>query len=411
MLAIAIVAGVAVAWWNRAHADADGPIYRTVVVTRGDVAETVTATGTVEPRDVVDVGAQVAGIIVSFGKDPDHPDQTIDYRSHVNLGTVLCQIDPTLYLADVETAKAALAQAKATLEKNIATLAELRAKVKQTSNDWKRAQDAKNSIADTDYDAAEDNYEAATAELAMGQADVDEGKAGVASAQATLDRANENLGYCTVTSPVKGVIIDRRVNIGETVVSSLSAPSLFLIAKDLSRVQVWASVNEADIGKISPGQVATFKVDAYPERVFQGTVNKIRLNAQMTQNVVTYTVEIDTDNSDQKLLPYMTAHITFHVQDEKNVLCVPNGALRWTPQENSMQTIPLQGSQGVLWIPGGRGVQPIRVDVGVTDGINTVVSGDDVKEGMDVVDGEQLNAGGNQMSNPLVPQFGKKQQN
>ena len=166
----------------------------------------------------------------------------------------------------------------------------------------------------------------------MGKAAIVQAKGTVAQAEATLKRALQNLNYCTIKSPVKGVIIDRRVNIGQTVVSSLNAPSLFLLAKDLNRLQVWVSVNEADIGRIKPGQPVTFTVDAQPGDVFPGKVGKIRLNATMTQNVVTYTVEVDTDNSGGKLLPYLTANVTFIVGERKNVLLVPNAALRWTPQ-------------------------------------------------------------------------------
>ena len=156
-------------------------------------------------------------------------------------------------------------------------------------------------------------------------------KASLAQADAGLRRAKRNLDYCTITSPVKGVIIDRRVNIGQTVVSSLNAPSLFLIAKDLTRMQVWVAVNEADIGKIHPGQPVTFTVDAFPGEIFHGEVGKIRLNASMTQNVVTYTIEIITDNSNGRLLPYLTANVQFELHRLKNVLLVPNAALRWTP--------------------------------------------------------------------------------
>src|SRR5205823_11154354 len=151
--------------------------------------------------------------------------------------------------------------------------------------------------------------------------------------KAALKNAEINLAYCTITSPVKGVIVDRRVNIGQTVVSSLNAPSLFLIAKDLKRLQVWASVNEADIGNIRSGQQVTFTVDAYPGRTFKGTVapDQPRLNASMTQNVVTYTVVVTTRNDDGKLKPYLTANVNFEVSKHENVLLVPNAALRWKP--------------------------------------------------------------------------------
>src|SRR5437870_128517 len=142
-------------------------------------------------------------------------------------------------------------------------------------------------------------------------------------AQAALQNAETNLGYCTIRSPVKGVIVDRRVNTGQTVVSSLNAPSLFLIARDLKRLQVWTSVNEADIGQIRKGQAVNFTVDAHPGKVFRGEVNKVRLNAAFTQGVVTYTVEVNTDNSDGKLLPYQTAEMQFVVARKQVALLVP----------------------------------------------------------------------------------------
>src|SRR5204863_6291083 len=154
----------------------------------------------------------------------------------------------------------------------------------------------------------------------------------VGDAEANLKKALINLGYCTIQSPVKGVIVDRRVNVGQTVVASLNAPSLFLIAKDLTRLQIWTSVNEADIGQIHPGQPVTFTVDAHPNQTFHGTVSQIRLNATMTQNVVTYTVVVDTDNANGKLLPYLTANVQFEVNSRPNVLEVPNAALRWRPR-------------------------------------------------------------------------------
>ena len=189
----------------------------------------------------------------------------------------------------------------------------------------------------------------------MGKAAIVQAQGTVSQAEATLKRALQNLSYCTIISPVKGVIIDRRVNIGQTVVASLNAPSLFLLAKDLKRLQVWVSVNEADIGHIKPGQAVTFTVDAFPGEVFSGEVGKVRLNATMTQNVVTYTVEIITDNSNGKLLPYLTANVTFIVGERKNVLLVPNAALRWTPTAGAGSgRVPGEPQEG----EGARGASP-----------------------------------------------------
>ena len=181
------------------------------------------------------------------------------------------------------------------------------------------------------YDQYKANFEIAKANVAVAQAGVAQAKASLAQAQAALDRAQRNLSYCTIKSPVKGVIINRRVNTGQTVVSSLNAPSLFLIAKDLTRIQVWVSVNEADIGNIHPGMAVTFTVDAFPNQCSSWPGRKVRLNATMTQNVVNYTVEVTTDNSDGKLLPYLTANAQFVTGSRENGLLAPNAALRWQP--------------------------------------------------------------------------------
>jgi HlyD family secretion protein len=376
--------------WRSHHPAGGGDVsYSTAEVKRGNLIITISATGTVEPEEVVDVGAQVAGQINSFGKDKDG--NTVDYGSVVEEGTVLAQIDDSLYAADVALATAQLQEANA--------------KLYQAERDWSRAQKLgpSEALAESSYDAYKSAYETA--------------KANVALSQATLDRAKRNLDYCTIKSPVKGVIIDRRVNIGQTVVSSLNAPSLFLIAKDLKRMQVWTSVNEADIGNIHPGQLVTFTVDAYPGQIFKGAVGKIRLNATMTQNVVTYTVEVVTDNSNGKLLPYLTANVLFEVSNNSNMLLVPNAALRWTP--NTQEVAPefrtaseiapetnQVAADGVVWIQQGSFVRPINVKLGPSDGTKTEVQSDELKEGLRVITGQQQQQTTETgTTNPFIPQI------
>src|SRR5438132_3562898 len=342
LLIVIILASAAGAgyWWYIHARSASTSTYRTADVKRGDLVATIGATGTVEPEEVIDVGAQVAGQILSFGKDPKG--KAVDYGSEVDEGTILALIDPSLYQSDVDQSTATLEQNKANLVRAKADLGQMKAKLDQATRDWNRAQKLgpSDALSQTDYDAYEAAYEIAKSNVAVGEASVTQAEKGVAQAQATLGRSQRNLGYCTIKSPVKGVIIDRRVNIGQTVVSSLSAPSLFLIAKDLKRLEVWASVNEADIGNVHSGQAVTFTVDAYPGRVFKGTVapDQPRLNASMTQNVVTYTVVVETDTSDGKLLPYLTANLLFEVSRQSQVLLVPNTALRWKP--NPQQVVP-----------------------------------------------------------------------
>src|SRR5580704_16823466 len=319
-------------WQWRAHA-AHKPAFREAPVKRGDLFVSITATGTLEPEEVVDVGAQVAGQINVFGQDKNG--KSIDYGSVVEEGTVLAKIDDCLYAADVDLAKAQLDQDKAGEVRAAADLEQMKAKLTQAEADWNRAQKLgpSEALAPTAYDSYKANYEIAKANVDLDEASLKQAFATTVQAKASLDRVQRTLDYCTIRSPVKGVIIDRRVTIGETVVSSFNTPSLFLIAKDLTRMQVWISVNEADIGSIHPGQAVSFTVDAFPNRTFQGTVGKIRLNASMTQNVVTYTVEVNTDNSDGRLLPYLSANVKFEVANHKNALLVANAALRWYPEE------------------------------------------------------------------------------
>jgi len=409
-------------------------VYRTDPIKRGDLLAAISATGTVEPEEVIDVGAQVAGQINSFGKDKNG--KTIDYGSVVEEGTILAQIDDSLYAADVAVANAQLQQARAGVQRAEADLGQLKAKLYQAKRDWDRAQrlGPSEALAQSSYDSYKSGYETAQANVAVGDAAIVQAKDAVTQAQATLQRAQRNLSYCTIKSPVKGVIIDRRVNIGQTVVSSLNAPSLFLIAKDLKRMQVWVSVNEADIGSIHPGQPVSFTVDAYPGQIFRGEVGKIRLNATMTQNVVTYTVEVITDNSSGKLLPYLTANAQFELSQRTNVLLVPNAALRWFPQpeqvaskfrsmaDSSAQRGGGMGGkpqssepaakpaaknhQGIMWTPDGSYVRPIKVRVGLSDGSMTEVQGDDVKEGIEIIVGEQRQGlSDTGTTNPFAPQM------
>ncbi|HEY3320144.1 MAG TPA: efflux RND transporter periplasmic adaptor subunit [Planctomycetota bacterium] len=519
-------------------------IYKTAAVKKGGLVATITATGTVEPEEVVDVGAQVAGQINSFGVDK--AGKQVDYGSFVEAGTVLAKIDSALYDAtlaqakaqldvdragvakaksDAETAKAKLDQSKADLEQlkakvgqaltdldmfkakqdqTKADVEQFQAKFEQAQRDWARAQKLGPSdvLSQEAFDAYKGVFEAAKAGLASGkaiavqtkfsiasqesviaqaQANVASQTAVIAQAQAnvvsseaaiqqaegvvardeaTVRGAQMNVNYCTIKCPVNGVIIDRRVNIGQTVVASLSAPSLFLLAKDLTRMQVWASMNEADIGNIHPGQPVTFTVDAFPNTTFKGSVRKVRYNATMTQNVVTYTIEVETDNSNGRLLPYLTANALFEVARREDVLLVPNAALRFVPQRDEVapsaldeldaprrrpsdartppgdgaaepaktkaepgaaKTEPAAGkpertgrpSRGRVWIKNGELLRPIRVRTGITDGVNTEVTGDELKEDLPVVVGRQLSgetgaAGGT--TNPFAPTnpFGRR---
>jgi HlyD family secretion protein len=351
----------------------------------------------------------VAGRISAFGKDQDG--NIVDYGSVVREGVLLAKIDDSVYAADLSVARAGQLSAAANLE-------QMNAKLDQAAADWKRAQQlfATKLISEV----AKANYEVAKSNVSVA-------KSGIAQAQADLDKAQRNLDFCTINSPVSGVILDRRVNIGQTVVASLNAPSLFLIARDLTKMQIWASVNEADVGRVKPGTQVTFTVDAYPGREFQGVVGKVRLNATMTQNVVLYTVEINIDNSDKVLLPYLTASLRFVLSCETNSLLVPNAALRWSPSSlaevapefrqsvladppgdppatnsTAQRVASDKPSRRTLWVKAGDFVRPVDISAGISDGANTVVSGEGLHEGDEAITGEIV-AAKDDVKNPFLP--------
>ena len=425
VIVISIVVGLAVVGagiWSFRSRGNKGPVFHTVPVKRGNLVATISAAGTVEPEAAVDVGAQVLGVISAFGKDKQG--KTIVWGSVVEEGAVLAKIDDSLYVAALKTARAQLDQADARKISADANVIQMKASLAQAQADWNRAQKLgpSDALAQSSYDQYQANYEVAKANLASALAAVDQAVAAVAQAKAGVDTARINLDYCTIKSPVKGVIVDRQVNIGQTVVSSLSAPSLFIIASDLTHIQVWVSVNEADIGSISPGQPVTFTVDTYPDRVFHGHVGQVRLNATMIQNVVTYTVEVDTDNSDGKLLPYLTANAEFQVGRRHDVLLVPNGVLRWSPRPDQIAPDSRQrsahrdhgsdngGAHGTIWVEQGKFVRPLRVTTGLTNGVSTEVEGDGLAEGLLVVVGvgtREAEAASNDERNPFAPQIGR----
>ncbi len=401
------------------HARSAPVKYRTAAVTRGNLTAVISASGTVEPEEVIDVGAQVAGRIVRFGTDQSG--KAIDYGSHVQAGTILAVIDDTAYRSDLDQAAAALEQAKSGVLRAEADLEQAKAKMVQAERDWNRAKQLgpSDALSQSDFDAAEANYETAKASVNVSRASILQAKNSVVSAEAALQKAKQTLSYCTIRSPISGVIIDRRVNIGQTVVASLNAPSLFLIAKDLRRMQVWVPVNEADIGSIHPGQSVQFNVDAFAGTDFQGRVEKIRLNAAMTQNIVTYTVVVSTNNSDGKLLPYLTANVRFVVSERKNVLMVPNAALRWSPRAQSdakpsasadakaTEAKKNQNDTAVYTLREGK-PHMMRVQAGQTDGSMTEVTGEGISEQLVVITGtESQTETPQQTSNPFAPNMGR----
>ena len=434
VVTVVLLGLIGTAWaWYQHRGNGTSVSFKTAQVMRGGLLVTIDATGTLEPEEVVDVGAQVAGQILAFGTDADG--KVVDYGSRVQQGTVLASIDKALAEADVKQAEAQVKSAQAGVRRAEADLEQLKAKLSQAERDWERAKKLgpSEALAEAAYDSYQSAYEIAKANVAVGEASMLEAKAALAQAETGLWRAERNLGYCTIVSPVKGVVIDRRVNIGQTVVASLNAPSLFLIAKDLKRMQVWVAVNEADVAKIYPGQPVTFTVDALPDETFRGEVVKVRLNASMTQNVVTYTVEIVTDNSAGRLLPYLSANVKFEVNRRENVLLLPSAALRWTPSVEQVapelrdgpppgrpqppslpQGPPAETSakggdttrRGVLYALAGQYVRPVPVRVGLSDGSQTEVASEGLEEGMEIVTGVQgAGAVSTDTSNPFMPKL------
>jgi HlyD family secretion protein len=438
-----VLVGGTAAWYLQ-RGNGQAVAFRTAKVARSDLLISIGATGTVEPEEVIDVGAQVAGRIISFGKDA--AGNTVYYGSPIEAGTVLAQIDDSLYAADAAEATAQVQQATAAVQVAQANLKQMQAKLYSAQRDWERAQKLgpSEALAQSAYDTYRATYEVSQANVAVAEADILQAQASLAQAQAAQQRAQRNLDYCTIRSPVKGVIIDRRVNAGQTVVASLNAPSLFLLAKDLTHMRVWVAVNEADIGKIHPGQPVSFTVDAFPGKNFKGEVANVRLNASMTQNVVTYTTEIITDNSSGRLLPYLTANVQFELNRLSNVLMAPNAALRWTPSVDQIAPAyrdtgasrpagskrpganaqsptgnpqsmgpqaksPANGNagRGTIWALEGKFVRPIPVRTGPSDNLNTQIEGDGVTEGLEIVTGVQTQAAARttDSTNPFVPKF------
>ena len=313
--------------------------FRFAKVERGDIAFVVTATGTINPVINVLVGSQVSGTIKAL---------YADFNSQVKEGQVIAQIDPAIFEAQVEQGRASVLNAQANLLNAQSNLENAKAnlvKAEVAVLDTKRTLDRnkplleRNLIAQATLDTAQTNYDMAVAQRDIAKAQVESAKSQMESAKAQVEQAKAslkvsetNLRYTTIRSPVNGTVISRNVDVGQTVAASLQAPTLFTIAKDLTKMQVDTNVSEADVGRVEVGQEAIFTVDAYPEKIFRGKVSEIR-NAPITvQNVVTYDVVIQVDNKDLKLKPGMTANVSVQIEHKEGVLKIPNAALRFQPE-------------------------------------------------------------------------------
>lgn len=381
--------------------------YLSSKVQTGSVIQTVSATGTIEPEELVDIGAQVSGKILAFGEGLDG--ETLDYCSTVTNGMLLAKIDDVTYVADLNVARAQLQRSEASVAVSSAQLKQAETTRNQAKREWERAQKigVGPALSQTTYEKYRTDYENAEASVAVSAAQLKQAEASVIEAKASVEKAERNLSYCEIVSSVDGVVIDRRVNVGQTVVSSMSASSLFLVARDLSRVQIWVAVNEADIGAIKPGGRVTFTVDTFPGRSFTGIVKRIRLNATISSNVVTYTVEVDTDNSDRVLLPYLTANVRFETARADDGLVIPAKALRFAPagEKNigdSVYTIDRATGE----------IKRIKVKVLLSNGINASVKSEELKEGMNVITSQTRRAvtskdDASGEKNPFMPEMPK----
>ncbi len=371
--------------------------YKTEKATRGDVTMTVTATGTLSAVTTVQVGSQVSGVISRL---------YADFNSHVKKGQLLAELDPTPFEQTVEQRQADV------------TKAQVEAANAKITYDRQKRLNAAGLAAQADLDAAKTAYEGAQAQ--------------VSQSRAALSQAQTNLRYTKIVSPIDGVVVDRAYDVGQTVAASFQAPTLFQIAQDLTKMQVQADVDQSDIGRIQVGQFSRFTVDSYPDETFRGRISQIRLNATVSQNVVTYPVIIEVPNPDEKLRPKMTANVTISVARVQNVLRIPNAALRFRPegvkepaqtarpatssqapdQNRGMAQMAQRGGPGPAGAAGafGRGwrrgggqqekkqqtiyildatkkPQPVEIRTGITDGRYTEVVDGNLKEGQDVIVG------------------------
>lgn len=361
--------------------------FRTEKVDRGDVTMTVTATGTLSAVTTVQVGSQVSGVIARL---------YADFNSAVKKGQLLAELDPTPFEQQAE-------QRRADLTRMQVQTADARIKYDRQ----KRLLDA-GLTSQAEVDAAQAQYDSARAQ--------------VAQAQAALNQSLTNLRYARIVSPIDGIVVDRQYDVGQTVAASFQAPTLFQIAQDLTKMQVQADVDQSDIGRVKVGQVARFTVDAYPESEFRGRISQIRFNAQVNQNVVTYPVILEVDNPEGRLRPKMTANVNIDVDSVKDVLRVPNAALRFKPPAepgeqqarggagggDAMRRAANPGGGGLAGaarqMPGGRRsdagktqtvhilgsdkkLKPVSIRTGITDGRYTHVVSGDLKVGDPVVVG------------------------
>ena len=329
--------------------------YLSEPIEKRTITQIVEATGTIEPINTVSIGSQVSGRIEQI---------FVDFNTQVEKGQQLAQIDTSLFEAQLQQSKANINNAKATLARNEAQL-EYDTK---TYNRYKNLYD-RNLVSKNDLDSAKAAYKSDLAQVASA-------KAQIMQAQANYATASANMGYTKIVSPVKGIVISKEVEVGQTVAASFQTPTLFMVAEDLTKMRIETSVSEADIGKVKEGQEVEYTLDGYPDSIFKGTVTQVRLSPVTESNVVTYTVVIEVDNQEGKLLPGMTANVSIITSKKEDILTVPNVALKFTLADNKKKY-----EQKGIWINKKGKPTRINVETGVSDDTYIEIISDELKEG------------------------------
>jgi HlyD family secretion protein len=314
--------------------------YFTAKVEQGDIRDVVEATGTINAVTMVQVGSQVSGTIQSLNAD---------FNSRVKRGQVIAQLDPSIFEGNLLQARADLENARASLAAAKANLVKARATATQTKADYERTQTLAREgvLSQQQLELARSNSDSAEASVSAAEAAVTQANAQVSQRAAAVEVARTNLSHTTIKAPIDGIVVARSVDVGQTVAASLQAPTLFTIAQDLTKMQVYTKTDESDVGQIRSGQPVTFKVDAFPRETFRGRVMQVRMNATVVQNVVTYDTVIEFDNPDMKLFPGMTAYVSIPVAEAKDVVKIPNGALRFKPDLPEAELAALYSKHGI----------------------------------------------------------------
>lgn len=373
IISVAAVIVIALAaFFMHKQSPKDGFRLDTTTLTTGNISTSVTATGTIEPITEVTVGTQVSGKIAKI---------YVDYNSVVKAGEVLAEIDKTTLQTEYNTQLLAVQSSKVEYE--------------YQKKNYKRSQElhSKNLISDTDYETAKYSY--------------DKAESAYKQDLSNLDKAKTNLGYATIYSPIDGVVLSRAVEEGQTVAASFSTPTMFIIAKDLTKMQVVANVDEADIGNVHAGQRVSFTVDAYPDDTFEGAVTQVRLNPTTTSNVVTYEVIVNAPNPDLKLKPGLTANITIYTLEKKDIQILPVKAMNFKPDSTALaqngysiektqdHQMNMDPTKKTVWIVNGKNLSKKTITTGDTDGVNTeILSGLSDNDNV-VLDMKEMTAGDN----------------